>query len=74
LPFRETAVRVGKEADTIAPGPDWKGFRGMGDILRHGYHRIEDSIIWNTIKDGLPGMREAIMKALRTSDTTESQN
>jgi len=26
----EAAVRLGDDAEVIAPGPDWKGFRGMG--------------------------------------------
>lgn len=38
----------------------------MGDVLRHSYHKIDDEIIWNTVKDELPQMREAVMKALRT--------
>ena len=60
----EAAVRLGQDAEVIAPGPDWKGFRGMGDILRHAYHRIDDELIWNTVKDELPAMREAIEKAI----------
>ncbi|MFZ0314283.1 MAG: HepT-like ribonuclease domain-containing protein [Candidatus Korobacteraceae bacterium] len=39
----EAAVRLGEEAETLVPGPDWKGFRGMGNILRHAYDRIDDS-------------------------------
>jgi len=30
----EAAIRLGDEAETLCPGPDWKGFRGMGNILR----------------------------------------
>jgi uncharacterized protein with HEPN domain len=26
----EAAIRLGEDAETIAPGPDWQGFRGMG--------------------------------------------
>jgi uncharacterized protein with HEPN domain len=37
----------------------------MGNLLRHAYHRIDDSIIWNTIKDELPIMREVVTKALK---------
>ena len=37
----------------------------MGDFLRHSYHKIDDGIVWNTVKDQLPQMREAAMKALR---------
>jgi hypothetical protein len=38
----EAAIRLGGEAERIAPGPDWEGFRGMGNLLRHAYHRIDD--------------------------------
>ena len=61
----EAAIRLGGDAEQIAPGPDWEGFRRMGNLLRHAYHRIDDQIIWNTVKDELPIMREAALKALR---------
>jgi len=60
----EAAVRLGEEAQSIAPGPDWRGFRGMGNILRHAYHRVDDELIWNTEKDDLPLMKEVILTAL----------
>ena len=60
----EAAVRLGDDAEVIAPGPDWKGFRGMGNLLRHAYHRIDDELVWNTVKDDLPVMRQVIVKAL----------
>ena len=60
----EAATRLGDEAESIAPGPDWKGFRGMGNILRHAYHRIDDELVWNTANDELPPMKEAVLKAL----------
>jgi uncharacterized protein with HEPN domain len=56
----EAAFRLGTDAETIAPGPDWEGFRGIGKLLRHAYHRIDDQIIWNTVKDELPLMRESV--------------
>ena len=61
----EAAMRLGGDAERIAPGPDWEGFRGMGNLLRHAYHRIDDQIIWNTVKDELPRMREVVVDALR---------
>lgn len=63
----EAAVRLGEEAEVIAPGPDWKGFRGMGNILRHAYHRIDDELIWNTVKEELPAIKQAVLKALATN-------
>ena len=64
----EAAVRLGDEAETLVPGPDWKGFRGMGNILRHAYHRIGDDLIWNAAKDELPAMKDAILKYLKSTE------
>jgi uncharacterized protein with HEPN domain len=61
----EAAKRLGDDAEALCPGPDWKGFCRMGDILRHGYHKVDDEIVWNTLKDELPSMRNAIVTALR---------
>lgn len=62
---RGSEKRLGDGAETLCPGPDWKGFCRMGAILRHGYHKVDDEIVWNTVKDELPPMREAIKKSLR---------
>jgi len=60
----EAVIRLGDDAERTCPGPDWAGFHGMGNILRHGYHRVDDAIVWNTIKEELPPMRAAVVKAL----------
>jgi uncharacterized protein with HEPN domain len=60
----EAAIRLGHEAETVCPGPDWKGLRGMGNILRHVYHRVDSEIVWNTVKQELPPMRTAVSNAL----------
>lgn len=69
----EAAKRLGNDAETICPGPDWQGFCRMGDILRHCYHNVDDEIVWNTVKDELPPMREAIMRALRPEARIDSK-
>ncbi len=65
----EAAKRLGDAATSLCPGPDWKGFCRMGDILRHGYHKVDDEIVWNTIKDELPPMRESVMRALKPASS-----
>jgi uncharacterized protein with HEPN domain len=60
----EAAYRLGDQADTLCPGPDWKGLRGMGNILRHAYHRVEDQIVWDTVKTEFPPLKIAVQKAL----------
>ncbi len=61
----EAAVRLGEDAERLCPGIDWAGYRGMGNLLRHAYHRIEDQLVWNTIQDELPAMRQAVLAVLR---------
>ena len=61
----EAAIRLGDDAEALCPGLDWKGFRGMGNILRHGYHRVDDRIVWDTVKDDIPSLLKAVQEALR---------
>jgi uncharacterized protein with HEPN domain len=60
----EAAKIIGVNAEKFCPGPDWKGFRGMGDLLRHAYHRIDDEIVWDTVTLELPPLKVAVEKAL----------
>ena len=60
----EAAIRLGNEADALCPGPDWKNIRGLGNILRHVYHRVDDRIIWNAVQEDLPPVRKAVDRAL----------
>lgn len=48
----------------LASAPDipWKQIRGIGNILRHEYHRIADQIVWTVAVDSLPPLRIAIEK------------
>lgn len=36
----------------------------MGNVLRHEYHRVDNLIVWDTVKLELPILRAAIAKAL----------
>jgi uncharacterized protein with HEPN domain len=60
----EAATRLGDAAEILCPGQDWKGFRGMGNVLRHEYHRVDDKIVWNTLMVELPPLKEAVSRVL----------
>ncbi|SNT31768.1 Uncharacterized conserved protein, contains HEPN domain [Granulicella rosea] len=60
----EAAYRLGDEGGALCPGPDWKGLMGMGNILRHGYHRVDDRIVWDTVQLDLPFLKESVQRAL----------
>jgi uncharacterized protein with HEPN domain len=37
----------------------------MSNILRHSYHRVDDSIVWGTVKEDLPELKDIVEKLLR---------
>jgi uncharacterized protein with HEPN domain len=65
LIISEAAKALGDSAERLCPGHDWKGFRGMGDLLRHAYHRIDDQLIWDSVMNELPPLKDSAAKALR---------
>lgn len=60
----EAAYRLTPEDEQLCPEPDWTAYKGMGNILRHGYHRVDDEIVWQTVKNDLPVLKEAITHAI----------
>ena len=42
----------------------WKEIKGVGNILRHEYHRVSDQIIWTTVQDELPRLKTAVQQML----------
>jgi uncharacterized protein with HEPN domain len=63
----EAVIRLEGEGAELFPDIDWKAYRGLGNFLRHSYHRVDDEIVWNTIKDDLPRLRGVVEKALGLS-------
>lgn len=63
----EAVIRLEIEAQDSYPEIDWKGYRGMGNFLRHSYHRVSDEIVWNTVQDDLPLLRRIVERALQPS-------
>ena len=64
LILSEAAFRLGQDAHDLCPGPDWVGLRGMGNVLRHAYHRTSDEIIWKAIELELKPLQAAVTAAL----------
>jgi uncharacterized protein with HEPN domain len=67
----EAARHLPDDLLSIAPEIPWKQVRGIGNILRHEYHRTSDPIVWAVVTDNLPPLRLAIQRiqASLASDT-----
>lgn len=60
----EAAHRLGEHAAELMPGQPWGEIRGMGNRLRHGYDRVSLEVIWNTVRNDLPGLAADARRAL----------
>ncbi|MEJ6783310.1 HepT-like ribonuclease domain-containing protein [Aminobacter sp. Piv2-1] len=56
----EAARHLPAELLVTEPEIPWKQIRGIGNVLRHEYHRIADPIVWAVVTDSLPTLRKAI--------------
>ena len=49
------------DTDKVAhPSVPWNDIAGLGNILRHEYHRVEPLIIWNITVEHLPALARAV--------------
>jgi len=66
----ERAIEILSEAsrhlpdDLLAtePGIPWKRVRGVGNVLRHEYHRIAAEVIWDVAVSDLPPLKAALIR------------
>jgi len=50
------------------PGVDWKGAKGVRDILSHHYFDLNADVVFNICKEKVPGIIEAVKKIIMELD------
>jgi uncharacterized protein with HEPN domain len=64
----EAVIKIGPDRmQAIAPAIPVAAVRGLGNILRHEYDKIDVRSIYNTVVDDLPGLRAACEQALKNA-------
>ncbi|MET3582212.1 uncharacterized protein with HEPN domain [Mesorhizobium robiniae] len=63
----EATRHIPDDLIALAPEIPWKQVRGIGDILRHEYHKTSDAIVWTVVTDSLPSLRLAVERILEAS-------
>jgi uncharacterized protein with HEPN domain len=65
----EAAVKLGQQAEELAPGPPWPAVRAFGNVLRHAYDQVDPARIWEIATRDLPLMATACATALQRLDS-----
>lgn len=68
----EAVIRLGDDAERICPGPDWVGFHGMGNILRHGYPSVREKTHGSCISCFRPALVMNVRKGISLTITFEN--
>jgi len=64
----EAAVKLGAEAESLAPDFPWADVRGLGNHLRHAYDRVDPQILWEVISGDLPKLKAVCRAAIASLD------
>ena len=56
----EASYKLTKEFREQHPEIEWRDIISMRHILVHGYYRAKDEVVWDTVKNYLPSLREQI--------------
>ncbi|HEY0122731.1 MAG TPA: HepT-like ribonuclease domain-containing protein [Rhizobium sp.] len=57
----EASRHIPDELLPIAPDIRWKQIRGIGNILRHEYHKIADDIVWAVVAENIAPLKVAVL-------------
>jgi uncharacterized protein with HEPN domain len=56
----EAAKTLPRELTDCYPEIDWRGVRGLGDVLRHDYERVDADTLWEILSEKLPELAPVI--------------
>ena len=61
----EAVIKIGPERmAAISPRTPVDAVRGLGNMLRHDYDQVDLGVIYRTIRESLPDLREDCLQAL----------
>jgi uncharacterized protein with HEPN domain len=53
----EASRHLPDELKSRHPYARWRHVAGIGNVLRHEYHRVEEQIVWTVVRDELPALK-----------------
>jgi uncharacterized protein with HEPN domain len=67
----EAARHIPADARNAYPDVPWSKVVGMRDIVIHGYFGVDLEVIWKTVREDLPPLREAAGRMLEEIERRE---
>lgn len=67
----EAAKNISGKTKREYPEVEWAKIAGTGDVLIHKYFGVDADIVWNIVKNDLPGLKikvQIILKKLESKD------
>lgn len=58
----EASRRLPRELKEAEPGIAWSAIAGIGNVLRHDYHRSHPAVLWETCRKDLPSLKAAVAR------------
>jgi uncharacterized protein with HEPN domain len=65
LIIAEAANALPDELTERYPEIEWHAIRGIGNLLRHEYERVETEVLWRVVHENLPQLASVIEHMIR---------
>jgi uncharacterized protein with HEPN domain len=64
----EASRRIPDDVKTQQPDINWRGMLDFGNRLRHAYHSVEPSLLWEIAQRDLPPLKAFVERVMRSSE------
>ncbi|MES5097610.1 HepT-like ribonuclease domain-containing protein [Agrobacterium sp. BA1120] len=62
----EASRHIPDDLLNAAPDVPWKQIRGVGNVLRHEYHKVADDVVWVVVTEHIAPLKKAVESILKT--------
>jgi len=70
----EAARHVPQSIRSQYPLVPWRGMTGMRNKVIHDYFGVDTAVVWRTVKEDLPALRQAILLILDKMEGGKSKS